>query len=88
VTVSVLLRRGKQNTHGRKCSDKLWSRDWRKGHPETTLPGDPSHIQSPNPDTIVDANKYLLTSPDFFLCTFHFETVCKSVTQAYLDHNS
>jgi hypothetical protein len=27
VTVSVLLRRGKQNTHGRKCSDKLWSRD-------------------------------------------------------------
>jgi hypothetical protein len=27
--------------------------------PETTPPGDPSHIQSPNPD-IVDANKILL----------------------------
>jgi hypothetical protein len=24
-------------------------------------PGDPSHIQLPNPDTIVDANKCLLT---------------------------
>jgi hypothetical protein len=27
----------------------------------TCPPGDPSHIQSPNPDTIVDVNKYLLT---------------------------
>jgi hypothetical protein len=35
--------------------DKVWSRDWRKGHPETALPEDPSHIESPNPDTIVDA---------------------------------
>jgi hypothetical protein len=33
----------------------------RKGHPETALPGDPYHIQSPIPDTIVDANKCLLT---------------------------
>jgi hypothetical protein len=31
-----------------------------KGHLETTPPGDPSHIQTPNPDTIVDAKKYLL----------------------------
>jgi hypothetical protein len=28
---------------------------------ETVSPGDPFHIQSPNPDTILDANKYLLT---------------------------
>jgi hypothetical protein len=28
---------------------------------ETAPPGDPSHIQTPNPDTIVDAKKYLLT---------------------------
>jgi hypothetical protein len=28
-----------------------------KGHPETALPGDPSHIQTPNPDTIEDAKK-------------------------------
>jgi hypothetical protein len=26
----------------------------RKGHPETAPPGAPSHIQSPNPDAIVD----------------------------------
>jgi hypothetical protein len=38
-----------------------WSRDWRNDHPETGPPGDPSHMQSPNPDTIVDANKCLLT---------------------------
>jgi hypothetical protein len=35
----------------------VWSRHWRKNHPETAPPGDPSHIQSPNPDTIADANK-------------------------------
>jgi hypothetical protein len=28
---------------------------------ETAPPGDPSHIQLPNPDTVVDANKCLLT---------------------------
>jgi hypothetical protein len=28
---------------------------------ETAPPADPSHIQSPNPDTIVDAKKCLLT---------------------------
>ena len=46
---------------GTKYRDKVWSRDWRKGHPETAPPGDPSHIQTPNPDTIVDAKKCLLT---------------------------
>ena len=45
----------------RKYREKVWSRDWRKDHPDTAPPGDPSHIQSPNPGTIVDANKYLLT---------------------------
>ena len=33
-------------------------------HSETAPPGDPSHIQSPNPDTIVDAKKCLLTGLD------------------------
>jgi hypothetical protein len=33
----------------------------KKGHPETAPPGDPSHIQTPNPDTIVDVKKYVLT---------------------------
>jgi hypothetical protein len=27
VDTSVLLRRGKQNTHGRRYRDKVWSRD-------------------------------------------------------------
>jgi hypothetical protein len=33
----------------------------KKVHPETIPPGDPSHKQPPKPDTIVDANKSLLT---------------------------
>jgi hypothetical protein len=44
-----------------KCRDKVWSRDWRKGHPETAPLGDLSYIQSPNADTIVDAKKRMLT---------------------------
>jgi hypothetical protein len=32
-----------------------------KGYPETAQPGDPSHIQLQNADTIVDAKKGLLT---------------------------
>jgi hypothetical protein len=32
-----------------------------KGKAETTPSVDPSHIQSPNPDTIVDAKKGMLT---------------------------
>ena len=60
-----LLRRGEQNTHRRKYRDKVWSIDWRKGHPESALPGDPSHIQSPNPDTFVDANKCLQTDASY-----------------------
>jgi hypothetical protein len=30
-------------------------------HPETAPPGDPSHMQLPKADTIVDAKKCLLT---------------------------
>ena len=48
---------GEQNIHGSRYKNKVWGRDWRKGHPETALLGDPS----PKPDTIVDANKCLLT---------------------------
>ena len=40
---------------------KEWSRDQRKGHPETVSLGNTSHIQSPNPDTVVDDNKCWLT---------------------------
>jgi hypothetical protein len=52
---------GGTKTHGRRYRDKVWSRDRRKDHPETAPPGDPSHTNSPNPDTSVDANKSLLT---------------------------
>jgi hypothetical protein len=58
----VLLRRGK-NTHRRKFGDKVWNRDRRTGHLEIAPPEDPSHIQSPNPESIVDARKCLLTGP-------------------------
>ena len=33
-------------------------------HPETARPGDPSHNQPPNTDTIAYASKILLTGPD------------------------
>jgi len=59
VEASVLLRRGNKNIHGRRYGDKVWSREWRKGHPETASPGDPSHLRTPNPVTIADARKYL-----------------------------
>jgi hypothetical protein len=39
----------------------VWIKNWRNDHPETAPPGDPSHIQSPNSDTIVDARKCMLT---------------------------
>jgi hypothetical protein len=38
-----------------------WKEIQRKFHPEPAPPGDPSHIQTPNPDTIADAKKCLLT---------------------------
>jgi hypothetical protein len=37
------------------------SRTLRKGHPETAPPEDPSHLQTPNPVSIADAKKHLLT---------------------------
>jgi hypothetical protein len=42
-----------------------WVQSWdeRKDHPETAPPGDPSHKQPPNRDTITYANKILLTGP-------------------------
>jgi hypothetical protein len=41
--------------------DKVQGRDWRNDNPETVPPGDPSYKQPPNPDTMADANKILLT---------------------------
>ena len=46
-----------QNTHSNNYGDKVWARDWRKGHPETLLPGDSLYKQSPNSDIIIDVKK-------------------------------
>jgi hypothetical protein len=51
---------GEQNTHKRTYGNKVWSRDLRKDHPEMASPGDPSHIQLPNLDVIVNSGKCLL----------------------------
>jgi hypothetical protein len=46
VGASILLRKGNKIHMGANTE---------KGHPETVPPGDTSNIQSPNPDTIVNA---------------------------------
>jgi hypothetical protein len=61
VDTSVLLRRGIKIPNGRRYRYKVWSRNERKSYPGTVAPRDPSHIQLPNPDSIVDANKLLVT---------------------------
>ena len=58
--VLVFLRRGNKNIHRREYKDKVWSRDRRKGHPETAPPGDPAHIQPPNSD-----KKFMLTGAGY-----------------------
>jgi hypothetical protein len=63
VDSSVLLRKENKILTGGNMRTKCGT-DWRKGHPETASPRDPSHIQTPNPDTILDARKYLLKEPD------------------------
>jgi hypothetical protein len=62
VDTSVLLRRGNKIPMGGNTEIKYGAEsERRKDHPETAPPGDTSHIQSPNLDTMVDANKCLLT---------------------------
>ena len=46
---------------GRSYRDKDLGRHYRNDHLETAPLGDLSHKQPPNPDTIADANKNLLT---------------------------
>ena len=52
---------------GRSYRGKVHCRYRRKHHPETAPLGDPSHEQPPNPDTMADANKSLLTG-DWYSC--------------------
>jgi hypothetical protein len=44
-----------------KNRDKIWNKDGRKGHPETTPSRDPFHLQTLNLDIIANAKKHLLT---------------------------
>jgi hypothetical protein len=46
-------------------------------HAETAPPGDASDVQSPNPDTIMDANKCLLTQSLILLSP---ERLCQCLT--------
>ena len=52
-----------QNTHGRSYRDKVWSGNERMDHLETAIPGDPSHNQPLNADTIAYTSKILLQGP-------------------------
>ena len=61
VDTSVLLRRGNKISMGGDTEIKCGAEIEGLKDTETAPPGDPSHIQSPNPDTVVDANKCLLT---------------------------
>ena len=64
VDSSFLLRMGnKISMEGVSYRDKVWSWDKRMDHPETTPPGDSSHNQPPNTETIAYASKILLTRP-------------------------
>jgi hypothetical protein len=59
VDTSVPLRRGNEIPLGGGTKTKCGAET--EGMTIQTAPlGDPSHIQPPNPDTIVDANKCLL----------------------------
>jgi hypothetical protein len=49
----MFLSKGKTGT---KMEQRL-----KEGHPETIAPRDPYHLQTPNPNTIADAKKGLLT---------------------------
>ena len=40
---------------------RVEQKDSRKGHPENAPSGDPSHMQTPNPDTIANSKMCLLT---------------------------
>jgi hypothetical protein len=60
VDTSVVLRRGSKYPWGQIQKESVEKKLKERPSSDVT-PGDPSHIYSPNPDTIVDDNKSLLT---------------------------
>jgi hypothetical protein len=67
-----------QTLKGGNMEINVWSRNCRKGYPEAAPPVDPSHKQTPNPDSIVDAKKCLLTEA----------SLCQSLTNTDADAHS
>jgi hypothetical protein len=61
VDTSFLLRMGNKIPMEGVAEAKFGAEMEKKDHPETTPPGDPSHNQPTNPDTIAYARKILLT---------------------------
>jgi hypothetical protein len=64
----------------------VWSRDWRKGQLETVPPGNPSHIQSPNPDTIADDKKFMLTGA-WYICLLRGSSIAWQIQRQVLTAN-
>ena len=58
-----ILRRNKIPMEG--VTETKFGADERMDYPETTPPGDPSHNQPPNTDTIAYASKILLKGPRY-----------------------
>jgi hypothetical protein len=56
----ILLRRGNKIATERVTETKFAAENEGNDQPEIAPPGDPSHKQSLNPDTIANANKSLL----------------------------
>ena len=61
VGVLVILRRSNNIFIRTNKGDNVCSSNGRKSHPETSPPGDISHIQSPKIDSLVHSKKYMLT---------------------------
>jgi hypothetical protein len=61
VATSNLLRRGNKTPMEGVTETKCGVETEEMPIQRLTHLGNPSHIQSPNPDTFVDANKFLLT---------------------------
>jgi hypothetical protein len=63
VTYSFLLIIGNKITMKGITETKIGGKTKRIDYPETTSPGDPSHNQPPNSDTISYASKIFLKGP-------------------------
>jgi hypothetical protein len=70
-----------------KTGTKKWNRYWRKGHPETAPPRDPSHLQTLNPHTIAYIKKLLLTRT-WYDCSLRYSTSTWPIQMQILTANN